>query len=151
MPWAPHVTVAVVVEQEGRFLLVEELARGDHPVFNQPAGHVERGETLMQAALREAREETGWELELTALLGFYVYTPPTQPDTTYYRACFIGNALRHHPERPLDEGILAAVWLTRDALLALGRARSPLVLRCIDDYLAGRRLPLDSIYEHGHD
>lgn len=150
MAWAPHVTVAVVIERDGRFLLVEEQAEAARLVYNQPAGHVEKGETLEFAACREALEETGWEVRLTGVLGLYVYPSPHDADTTYYRVCFSAEALRHHPERALDEGIVAAVWLTPEELAASGRARSPLVPRCIADYQAGRRFPLDLIYEHVH-
>lgn len=148
MAWQPHVTVAVVVEQAGKFLLVEEESVVfDHAVYNQPAGHVEQGETLIAAAQREALEETGWDVEPTALLGIYTYTPPSDKDTTYYRFCFIATALQWH-EQALDEGIIRAVWLTPEELIASGRARSPLVLQCIQDYLRGQSLPLSSIYEH---
>ncbi|HMU88334.1 MAG TPA: NUDIX hydrolase, partial [Agitococcus sp.] len=116
-------------------------------VYNQPAGHVEHNETLIEAAKREALEETGFEVEPTALLGIYTYTPPNKPDTTYYRVCFIAKAI-HHYERPLDEGIIRAVWLTLDELVASNRARSPLVIKCIQDYLRGQSFPLSAIYEH---
>ncbi len=149
MAWEPHVTVAVVVEREGRFLLVEEQTPTlDVDVFNQPAGHVEQGETLVEAAIREALEETGWDVEPTALLGLYTYTPPSAPDSTYYRACFIAKALQHHYERPLDQGIIRAVWMTLAELEATQRARSPLVIQCINDYLRGQSFPLSAIYEH---
>lgn len=150
MPWAPHVTVAVVIEREGRFLLVEERAEAERIVYNQPAGHVEKGESLEQAACREALEETGWDVKLTGVLGLYVYPSPHDADTTYYRVCYRAEAVTHHPERALDEGIIAAVWLTPEELAASGQARSPLVPRCIADYLAGRQFPLDLIYEHVH-
>jgi len=88
MGWEPHVTVAVVIERDGRFLVVEESAEQGQLVYNQPAGHVEKGETLEQAAIREALEETGWDVTLTAFLGLYVYTPAGNRDLTYYRACF---------------------------------------------------------------
>ena len=150
MAWQAHVTVAVVVEQEGRFLVVEERAeRQDSPVFNQPAGHVEQGETLIEAACREALEETGWEVELTDLLGLYTFSPADKHgEMTYYRVCFAARALRHHPDRALDDGILRAVWMTPDELHASGRVRSPLVMNCVRDYLSGRRFPLDLIHEH---
>lgn len=148
MSWEPHVTVAVVVEHDGRFLLVEEVADLARPVFNQPAGHVEQGETLAQAAVREALEETGWEVALTGFLGLYVYTPPHKPGMTYYRACFLAEPSRHHPQRPLDDGILRAVWLTPDEIAASDRLRSPLVLKCVQDAVSGRRLPLDVVHEH---
>jgi len=150
MAWAPHVTVAVVVERAGRFLLVEEQAEAARIVYNQPAGHVEKGESLETAACREALEETGWDVRLTGALGLYVYPSPHDADTTYYRVCFIAEAVQHYPERALDEGIIAAVWLTPEELAASGKARSPLVPRCIADYLAGKRFPLELIYEHVH-
>lgn len=148
MTWETHVTVAVVVEREGRFLLVEEMADRPAPVYNQPAGHVEKGETLAQAAVREAREETGWDVALTAFLGLYVYTPPHSPDHTYYRTCFLAEAREHFPDQALDDGILRALWLTRDEIAASACLRSPLVLRCVDDAIAGRRFPLDLVHEH---
>jgi 8-oxo-dGTP pyrophosphatase MutT (NUDIX family) len=146
--WQAHVTVAVIVEREGKFLLVEEETLASHlDVYNQPAGHVEQGETLIEAAKREALEETGFEVEPTALLGLYTYTPENTPNVTYYRVCFIAKAI-HHYERPLDEGIIRAVWLTLDELIASERARSPLVIQCIKDYLNGQSFPLSAIYEH---
>lgn len=146
--WQAHVTVAVIVEREGKFLLVEEETLTSHlDVFNQPAGHVEQGETLIDAAKREALEETGFEVEPTALLGLYTYAPENTPNVTYYRVCFIAKAI-HHYERPLDEGIIRAVWLTLDELIATERARSPLVIQCIKDYLNGQSFPLSAIYEH---
>lgn len=146
--WQPHVTVAVIVERQGKFLLVEEETLASHlDVYNQPAGHVEQGETLIEAAKREALEETGFEVEPTALLGLYTYTPENTPNVTYYRVCFIAKAI-HHYERPLDEGIIRAVWLTLDELIASERARSPLVIQCIKDYLNGQSFPLSAIYEH---
>jgi 8-oxo-dGTP pyrophosphatase MutT (NUDIX family) len=146
--WQPHVTVAVIVEQDGRFLVVEEKAEQDRLVYNQPAGHVDQGETLEQAAVREALEETGWDVELTALLGFYVYNPPHLPNLTYYRVCYLAKGIRHHADRPLDTGILRAAWLTRDELAASTQLRSPLVLKCVEDAIAGQRFPLSLVYEH---
>lgn len=148
MSWMPHVTVATVIERDGRFLLVEETNPSTtHLVLNQPAGHVEAGETLMQAAVRETLEETGWTVELTGLLGLYTYTPPSAPDRTYYRVCYLAHALSHDPHYQLDDGIVRALWMTREELEATGRMRSPLVLRCIDDAQAGRCFPLDLVYE----
>lgn len=148
MSWEPHVTVAVVVERDGRFLLVEETADQPRPVYNQPAGHVEQGETLMEAAIREALEETGWDVSLTAFLGLYVYTPPHKPELTYYRACFLAEPACHHPQRLLDEGIVQAVWMTLDEIATSDRLRSPLVLKCVQDAVAGRRFPLEIVHEH---
>lgn len=149
MSWAAHVTVATIVEREGRFLLVEEHSpSASHLVINQPAGHVEAYETLIEAAIRETLEETGWHVQPTALLGLYTYTPPSNPECTYYRVCLLADALHHDAERPLDTGIEQAIWLTPDELNETGRARSPLVLRCIQDAQRGRSFPLDLIYEH---
>ncbi|AMA46143.1 NUDIX hydrolase [Pseudomonas monteilii] len=141
MSWHPHITVATVIEDQGRFLMVEEFKAGKH-VFNQPAGHLEPNETLCQAALRETFEETAWEVELTGVVGIYLYTAPSN-GVTYQRICFAARALRHHPQQALDTDIVRAVWLSREALLAEpDRWRSELVPRCIDDYLAG---PLHSL------
>ena len=144
MRFTPHVTVATVVEDQGRFLLVEELA-GGKAVLNQPAGHLEADESLIAAALRETLEETGWEVELTAVTGIYLYTAPSN-GVTYQRVCFAARPLRHRPELPLDHGIIGPRWLTREELAAQPeRWRSELVLRCIDDYLAGERHALSLI------
>ncbi|UVE16082.1 NUDIX hydrolase [Pseudomonas sp. LS44] len=144
MLWQPHITVATVVEDQGRFLLVEEMADG-RAVFNQPAGHLDAAESLIQAALRETLEETGWDVELTAVTGIYLYTAPSN-GVTYQRICFAARPLRHHPDLPLDEGIIGPHWLTRDELAAQPeRWRSELVLRCVDDYLAGERFALSLI------
>ncbi|MDD1012157.1 NUDIX hydrolase [Pseudomonas rubra] len=136
MTWQPHITVATIIEDQGRFLLVEELKAGKH-VLNQPAGHLEANETLPEAALRETLEETAWEVELTGVVGIYLYTAPSN-GVTYQRVCFAARPLKHQPERALDSDIVRAVWLSREELLAdPGRWRSELVPRCIDDYLAG--------------
>lgn len=143
--WQGHVTVACIVEQEGRFLFVEELDSGGGLVLNQPAGHWDEGETLLQAAVRETLEESAWEVELTALVGLYDYKP-AHLDYGFLRLAFAARPLRHHPQRQLDSGIERAVWLSREELVACAdRHRSPMVLRGVDDYLAGRRLPLDLI------
>lgn len=152
MNWEPHVTVAVVVMRSGangpQFLTVEETTEHAQLVYNQPAGHVEKGETLEQAAVREALEETGWQVQLTGFLGFYVYTPPSNPHITYYRACFLANAVQHDSARPLDTGIVQALWLSRSDLASSQKLRSPLVLKCVDDALAGKNFPLNIVYEH---
>lgn len=146
--WTAHVTVATVVQREDRFLLVEEHSEGfSHTVFNQPAGHVEAGETLIQAAMRETLEETAWRVEVTDLLGIYSYTPPMFSDRTYYRFCFLANALED-TQQALDDGIVQAHWMTLDELQLSARARSPLVIRAIEDALAGKKYPVDLIYEH---
>ena len=140
------VTVAAVIEQAGRFLLVEEQANG-HLVFNQPAGHLEPGETLTEAVAREVAEETGFFFHPAALLGFYLWYSE-EADTTFLRLAFAGDASPPKTTPTLDEGIIATHWLTRNEILAKQpRLRSPLVLRCIDDYLAGTRYPLASLNE----
>ncbi|PNG15123.1 NUDIX hydrolase [Stutzerimonas stutzeri] len=137
MTWHPHITVATIVEASGRFLMVEE-SKGGRLVLNQPAGHLEPNETLRQAALRETLEETGWTVELSGVVGIYLYTAPSN-GVTYQRVCFAATPLTHDPQRTLDEGITGALWMTRDELVAQPeRWRSELILRCIDDYLAGQ-------------
>jgi ADP-ribose pyrophosphatase YjhB (NUDIX family) len=144
MSWNSHITVACVVEREGRFLLVEERA-GDSLVLNQPAGHWEEGETLLEAAVRETLEESAWEVEPTALLGLYDFKPQ-QLEHGFLRVAFAARALRQQPQRALDRDIERVLWLSREELAACAeRHRSPMVLRCVDDYLNGRRLPLDAI------
>ncbi|WP_210395181.1 NUDIX hydrolase [Motiliproteus sediminis] len=144
MRWAPRSTVACVIEQNQRYLCVEEIASGLQ-VINQPAGHLEQHETLIEAARREVLEETGWEVEVTDLLGLYVYQAPN--GATYHRHCFIARPLEHHPEHPLDEGILRPLWLSYEELCLRSDLRSDMVLTCIEDYRAGRRFPLDYIRE----
>ncbi|WP_249673305.1 NUDIX hydrolase [Pseudomonas abieticivorans] len=141
MQWQPHITVATVVEHEGRFLLVEEF-KNNQAVLNQPAGHLDPNESLTEAAIRETLEETGYDVELTGVVGIYLYTAPSN-GVTYQRICFAGKALKHHPERALDEGIMGALWLTREQIIEQQhRWRSELLLRCVDDFLQG---PLHSL------
>ena len=145
MIWAPHTTVAAIIEQAGRFLMVEEQTGAGAPVFNQPAGHLEEAESLLQAVMRETREETAWGFAPQTLVGVYRWQV-APAESTYLRFCFQGTCHDHRPDLPLDEGILHAVWMTREELAAVPqRLRSPLVLRCIDDYLAGHRYPLELI------
>lgn len=142
--WTPHLVVATIVERDGRFLLVEERI-GGQLVLNQPAGHWEPGETLIEGAIRETIEESGWDVEPTALLGLYEWQSP-ELGYPFVRVAFAARALRHHPERALDKGIERAVWLTPDEIEAeSARLRSPSVRACIDDYRAGRLYPLDMI------
>lgn len=146
MIWTPHATVAVIVEDDqGRFLLVEEISHGQ-VVFNQPAGHVEEGEKIIDAALRETLEETGWTVEPEHFLGIYTYKAPAN-GVTYYRFCFSARALSRVSQE-LDDGIIAAHWLTPNEIIQQSdKLRSPLVMQCIDDYRNGRRFPLDVIVE----
>jgi len=142
--WRPDVTVATIVPRAGRFLLVEETVRGEL-VLNQPAGHLESGESLHAAACRETLEETGWRVELTGLVGVYQWTP-SGTDSHFVRFTFAARPLGHDPGRPLDAGIVRALWLSRDEVAQQqARLRSPMVLRGIDDYLAGRQLPLEAV------
>jgi 8-oxo-dGTP pyrophosphatase MutT (NUDIX family) len=136
-----HVTVATVVARDGRFLFVEETV-GARTVLNQPAGHWEAGETLVEAAVRETLEETAWHVVPTALLGTYTYEPPDLP-YGFLRFAFLAEPARHETGRALDPGIQRAVWLTPAELRAeAARHRSPMVQRCVDDALAGLRYPL---------
>ena len=144
MTWAPHVTVATIVERDNRYLMVYEEADGNK-VFNQPAGHLEPNETLQAAALRETLEETGWTVKLTGVVGLNLYTAPSN-GITYFRTTFIAEALNQDPTRQLDTGIIEAVWLTYEELLARkDQLRSPMTLQIIEEYRAGRRFPLEVV------
>jgi 8-oxo-dGTP pyrophosphatase MutT (NUDIX family) len=146
MTWKPRVTVAVIAEQRGRFLMVEERAAGQIR-FNQPAGHLEDRESLLDAVVRECLEETACHFEPQALVGIYRWRNP-HSDDTFLRATFCGRCLRQDRDRRLDPDIIAAHWLTANDIRARAdRLRSPLVLRSIDDYLAGKRYPLDILVE----
>src|SRR5215471_14804714 len=145
MIWKPNVTVAAVAEREGRFLLIQEnTSRG--LLFNQPAGHLEPGESLIEAVTREALEESAYSFNPTALVGVYQYRSAAE-GVTYLRFAFAGEAGAHDPHRTLDAGIVRAVWLAPDEIRReWARHRSPLVMHCIDDYLAGHRYPLSMLY-----
>lgn len=146
--WKPNVTVAALIERDGKFLLVEE-ETDDGLRFNQPAGHLDEGESLVAACAREALEETAFIVRPTALVGVYQWPRPHKDgveDVTYLRFAFACEALREEVGRQLDSGIVAARWLTLDEVRATAsRHRSPLILQCIEDYLAGKRYPLDLI------
>jgi 8-oxo-dGTP pyrophosphatase MutT (NUDIX family) len=148
--WKPNVTVAALIERDGRYLLVEE-ETDDGIRFNQPAGHLDEGESLVAACAREALEETAWHFTPTLLVGIYQWTRP-QGDITYLRFAFSGDLGRHEPERSLDDGILRAVWMSPAEIEATReRHRSPLIWQCVQDHMAGQRFPLELIrhYEHG--
>jgi ADP-ribose pyrophosphatase YjhB (NUDIX family) len=144
MTWAPHVTVATIIEQDNRYLMVYEEADGKK-VYNQPAGHLDPNETLKEAAIRETLEETGWSIELTGVVGVNLYTAPSN-GITYFRTTFIAKALSHDTQLPLDTGIIEAVWLTYEELVAhKDQLRSPMTLQIIEEYRAGRRFPLEVV------
>jgi 8-oxo-dGTP pyrophosphatase MutT (NUDIX family) len=141
--WKPSVTVAAVVERDGRFLLVEEHTP-EGLRLNNPAGHLEPGESLAEACARETLEETAYAFAPTALVGVY---QAALGDTTYLRFAFCGTLGAFDPARTLDEGIVRSLWMTLEELrTSAPRHRSPLLLRCVEDYLAGRRHPLDLVY-----
>jgi len=149
--WQPDVTVACVVVRDGRLLMVEEQV-GGRLVLNQPAGHLEPDESLLEAARRETLEETGWEVEPTAFIGAYQWKAPDASaggsGRHYLRMAFAADAIRHDPARALDEGIVRALWLSPGELSAdAARHRSPLVWRVVEDFLAGRRHPLDAVQQ----
>lgn len=147
--WKPSVTVAAVIEQDGRFLLVEEHTP-EGLRLNNPAGHLDFGESLQEAVVRETLEETARAYTPTALVGIYMsrfIRSARNEDVTYLRFTYCGTVGQAEPGRALDTGIVRTVWLTAEELRAnQDRHRSPMVMRCIDDYLAGKRLPLDAVH-----
>lgn len=144
MSLRPDLTVAAVIERDGKFLLVEERV-GTRMVFNQPAGHVERAEQLVSAVIRETLEETAWHFQPEALLGVYFWEQPDK-QRTFMRFAFTGRVTDHDSSRRLDRGIERAVWMSHDDIVArTSRLRSPMVIRCIEDYLAGQRYPLELV------
>jgi 8-oxo-dGTP pyrophosphatase MutT (NUDIX family) len=143
----PAITVATLVARDGRFLCVEEHTRAGLRL-NQPAGHLEVAETLAEAAVRETLEETGYRVTPTALVGIYRWQAP-ESGATFVRFAFAADIAGHEPDRLLDKGIVRALWLDYEKLAAQRDVhRSPLVLRCVDDFIAGRRLPLDAVTEY---
>lgn len=146
MVWKPHVTVAAIVEREGQFLLVEEEV-DNQLVFNQPAGHLEPNETLIQAVVRETLEETAWFFQPQALVGVYRWEHP-EKELTYLRFAFCGDVSQHDPEQALDEGIRRALWMSPEDIRNCRRQhRSPQVERCMEDYIKGQRSPLELLNE----
>ena len=150
-PWKPSVTVAAIVERDGRFLLVEE-ETPEGVRLNQPAGHLDPGESLVDAAVREALEETTCAFTPDALLGVYMARSASAyaaVPVTYVRFAFVGNVGEPDPALKLDDGILRTMWLTADEVRVRAREhRSPLVMKCIEDYLAGQRFPLSVVHTH---
>lgn len=146
MIWKPNVVVAAVIERDGKFLLVEEEADGRY-VFNQPAGHLDEGESLLRAVVREVREETAWLFAPEHLIGVYRWQR-APGETTFLRFCFTGTVSDHQPTQALDHGIVRAVWLSPREIDELGdKLRSPLVQRCIRDYQTGIRFPLAALQD----
>ena len=148
--WKPSVTVAAIIERAQQFLLVEEQT-AEGIKFNQPAGHLDPGESLLAAVAREALEETAHEFSPDALVGVYLSryrSNQNSEDVTYLRFAFAG-ALGQSHQRPLDEGILRTVWMSFEEIAATQQKhRSPLVLKCVEDYLAGQRFPLSVLHTH---
>ena len=141
MIWKPHTTVAAIIERDNKFLMVEEAINGEH-VFNQPAGHLDPDESLIDAVIRETQEESAWQFIPQAITGIYLWKHPDN-GKSFLRVAFCGTCQNHDPEQRLDDGILHAVWKSRDELIQQqDKLRSPMVINCIDDYLAGKRYPL---------
>jgi 8-oxo-dGTP pyrophosphatase MutT (NUDIX family) len=145
--WLPHVTVATVIVKDGQYLLVEE--RDKHTgelVFNQPAGHLESGESLVECAHRETLEETGWRVAITGVIGIALYTAPTN-GTTYHRTTFLGEPSLDEPGYELDKDIHAVHWMDYGEMqINSARMRSPLVLAAVEQHRRGICFPLDLIY-----
>ena len=141
-----HITVATIVERNGKFLMVEEESRG-RKVINQPAGHVENGETLVDAAIRETFEETGWHIQISHVVSLYRWRLPESGET-YFRIAFSGRLCEYDSDQQLDHGILRIIWMSPEELQQESdRLRSPMVMRCVEDYLAGIRYPVELIVD----
>jgi 8-oxo-dGTP pyrophosphatase MutT (NUDIX family) len=144
MIWKPHATVAAIIEHDNKFLMVEELIQGE-VVYNQPAGHLEPDESLIDAVIRETQEETAWQFVPEAVTGIYLWKQPDSGET-FLRVAVCGSCKNHDAQQPLDTGVIQAVWLSRHDLLAEpDKLRTPMVINCIDDYIAGKRYPLDML------
>ena len=145
--WKPNVTVAAIIEHDGRFLLVEEHTKAGLRL-NTPAGHLDPGESPAEGCARETLEETAHHFTPTALVGIYMArSVGDEEDVTYMRFAFTGTLGAFEPDRPLDEGIVRTLWMTADEIRSsVARHRSPLLLQCVEDYLAGQRYPLDLIH-----
>ena len=142
MIWKPHATVAAIIEQDNRFLIIEEEVSGDIQ-YNQPAGHVEDGESFIDAVVRETLEEAARDFTPDYVTGVYLWKHPGNQES-FIRVAFCGQITAHYPEQALDDGIITTHWMSRDEVAAMGdKLRSPMVLHCIDDYIAGKQYPLD--------
>lgn len=148
--WKPHATVAAIIERENKFLMVEELIHGER-VYNQPAGHLDPNESLIDAVIRETREESAWQFIPEAVTGIYLWKQPDSDDKageTFLRVAVCGSCNNHRPDQPLDDGIIQATWKSREQLMDENhKLRSPMVINCIDDYLDGKRYPLDLLID----
>jgi ADP-ribose pyrophosphatase YjhB (NUDIX family) len=142
--WAPHVTVAAIIHHEGKFLLVEEKINAKK-VINQPAGHLENNESLIDAVIRETLEETRWEFMPSYISGIYRWIHDN--GETYLRICFVGDVIKEHTELNLDSDIDRVLWLTTKEIREGENLRSPLVKKSIDDYLDGKKYPLSLIQD----
>ena len=148
MIWKPHFTVAAVVEHKGRFLFVEEAPAG-RPVINQPAGHLDENESILDAAIRETHEETGHRFTPEYIIGLYRWQSPTDNET-FVRVAFFGSVDTESQPTPIDKSILRSLWLSKEEMTARKHdLRSPLVMQCIDDYLSGKRYELELITDFG--
>jgi len=147
MPSISHITVAAIIEQDGKYLMIREMANGLE-VYNQPAGHWEVDETLIEAAIRETQEETAWRFIPEAVVAIYRWKHP-EKDEVFLRITFCGTADNHQADQPLDKGILEAIWMTREELAGLEeiQRRSAMVLQSIDDYESGKRFDLNLLSE----
>jgi len=142
MVWKPNTTVAAIIERDNKFLMVEELVLGKW-VINQPAGHLDADESLVEAVIREVQEETAWQFVPEAITGIYLWKHPDNGQS-FLRIAFCGSCKNQNISQVLDDGIQAAVWKTRNELIQQQqKLRSPMVINCIDDYLASKRYPID--------
>jgi NADH pyrophosphatase NudC (nudix superfamily) len=152
MVWKPHVTVAAVIEKDNKFLLVEENTVNGI-AFNQPAGHLENGETIIAAINREVNEETAWQFEPMHIIAIQLWRK--NPEfSSFLRVCFAGKVHTHNPKQNLDDGIIDTHWLSREQIAEkYSQLRSPLVLKTVDAYLSGNHYPLsllESYLDLGH-
>jgi len=144
MVWKPHATVAAIIERDNKYLMVEELVNNER-VFNQPAGHLDPDESLIDAVIRETLEETAWNFTPEAITGIYLWKHPDNGES-FLRVAFCGVCDNHQSQLALDDGIIQAVWMSRDELTQQQQQlRSPMVINCIDDYKAGKRFPMDML------